>query len=309
MSDVEDRLRTLLRERAATPQDNPTRRAEVRSRITAIRRRRVAGTALGLVLVTVAGLLLLTRLPGRNESLPPAVPKPPYFTSFETTRVVGYSREEGTRSDTQHGMVILASPNEYRPYLLVAWCSRAGFIHVSTPVGTVGDVPCKIRVGDHYEGALPVSSAESDRLFVLSSIVPNVTVGPDGVGDRWALAVLSRNLPDRLPEGHHYVLDGRRGRAGGSFVFAVPRSQQLAGRAFSLIVECVEGVRLTFRTARGELAVVACTPDSAVGGGAIGVPVSTDAADRLGLRPGQRIRITVERSGRDTDQWGVAGQQ
>jgi hypothetical protein len=45
---------------------NPTRRMEVRSRIVAIRRRRIAGAALGLVLLAVGGLLALARLPGRS---------------------------------------------------------------------------------------------------------------------------------------------------------------------------------------------------------------------------------------------------
>jgi hypothetical protein len=91
-----------------------------------------------------------------------------------------------------------------------------------------------------------------------------------------------------------------RDRAGGSFVLVVPRSSA-SGGAFTFAVECVEGVQLRFRTARGDLAAVTCTPDAAIGG-AIWVPVSTDTADRLGLRPGQRVRIMVDRSGRDTDQ-------
>jgi hypothetical protein len=309
MSDVEDRLRSLLHNRVATPLDNPARRTEVRSRISTIRRRRVAGTALGLVLVAVAGLLVLVKLPGRNESLPAGVPKPPYFTEIGKPKVVGYLEKlDETSSDTGHGMTLLnTGRNQYRPYLVVAWCSRPGVIHLSVPVGPVGDVQCKTRVDDHFEGALAVTSADGDRLFVLGrNAAFTATVRADGAGDRWRLAVLRRDLPDQLPDrGSSFrpLVDGARDPDGGTFRFTVPRP---AGDsvAFAFMVECIEGVALTFSVPAGELATARCEPGALVSTTGQ-VLVQQETVARFGLRPGQTVLVTVRASGRDTDQWRV----
>ena len=313
MSDVEDRLRGLLRDRAATPRDNPARRAEVRSRITGMRRRRVAGAALGLILVTVAGLLALARLPGRNESLPAGVPKPsyvtaiaqpPYFTANGKPMVRGYwGLVDQTDSDSGHGMTLLGTGrNQYRRYLVVAWCSQPGRLHLSTPAVDVGGVPCRTGVGDHFEGALDVPAADAERLFVTGRGGDfTSSVRPEGVGGRWRLAVLQRDLPDRLPQSDTLpvLLEGSRNPNGGTFRLTVP-----AGSTFRIGVECVEGVVLTFRAPAGELAVARCelgAPVSIVGA----VAVTRETLTRLGLRPGQTVLVTVRRSGRDTDQWRV----
>jgi hypothetical protein len=309
MSDVEDRLRGLLHDRAATPHDNPARRAEVRSRITAMRRRRVAGAALGLVLVAVAGLLVLVKLPGRNESLPAGVPRPPYFTAIGKPRVIGYLELlDETNSDSGHEMTLLGgAANQYRPYLVVAWCSRPGVIHLSVPVGPVGDVRCKTRVDDHFEGALAVTSADGDRLFVVGrNGAFSATVRADGAGDRWRLAVLHRDLPDQLPDrGSSFrpLVDGARNPDGGTFRFTVPRPPR-DSVAFVFMAECVEGVALTFSVPAGELGTARCEPGALVSTDGL-VLVQQDVASRLGLRPGQTVLVTVRPSGRDTDQWRV----
>jgi hypothetical protein len=307
MNDIEDRLRIMLRDRVAAPPANPARRVQVRRRIAATRRR-TAGNAIALVVAAVAGLLIVTRLPIRTEPLPPGVPQPPpYFTTFGQANVVGYYWTAEATSDLPAGPVV-ATRDQFRPFLLVAWCSRAGVLRVSTSVDGVGDVRCGTRVGGHYEGALPVSSADGERLFVpagRSAEPPRVD--PDGVGDRWAVVVLRRGLPDRLPRlapGMRPPAQGPLTPDGTSFQVSALRTRTGDGRPLHIDVQCVEGVTLTFSGPSRVLATAHCEPDQYINGVySIEVPAKL-VRSQLDV-PRHPFIVTVRRSGRDTDQWRV----
>ena len=91
---IENELRDLLTARADSVRDNPSRGREVHARVGRIRRRRVAGAALVLVVVALAGALI-TRLPGRPQTLPAGVPAGPYFSDDGTSRAVPGYRGSG----------------------------------------------------------------------------------------------------------------------------------------------------------------------------------------------------------------------
>lgn len=306
---IEDELRTLLRSRVAAPPDNPARTAQVRSRITTTNRRRAVGGALALVLVALAGLAVL-RLPGTNESLPPGVPAPPYFDG-DRPAVPGYV--EAGNDLRPEGFAVFVGDEHYR-FLFVLRCARPESVTVRNAGG--GDpvaVPCRIRVGDHFEGAAPVTADRSRTLFALNDRV-NVRVERSAAGQP-DLHLLRARLPDRLTEsaGDGYLLDGARTPAGATvdLVPARPQSDEPpAGPAgFTLQVECVAGVRLTFTVPAGTLGTVTCDPFAEPADPvAVGVPLRVSAGDmrRLGLDYGRPVRLTVVRTGTETGQWRVS---
>jgi hypothetical protein len=106
-----------------------------------------------------------------------------------------------------------------------------------------------------------------------------------------------------------WLVDGRRTPGGATVDLVVPGLMADNAAVLLFTVECVPGVTVTFSVPRGELATGTCDPAAPspvqMSRGQLGVPVSRAVFDRLGLRTGQRVRLTVTRSGRDTDQWRV----
>jgi hypothetical protein len=190
----------------------------------------------------------------------------------------------------------------------VAWCLRAGVLRVSTPAGVVGDVRCGAWVGGHYEGALAVSSVDGERLFVPAERSADpVRVDPDGVGDRWAVVILRRGLPDRLPPlgaGMRPRVQGPRTPDGASFQVSALRLRMGDRRPLHIDVQCVEGVTLTFSGPSGVLATAHCEPDQYING-VYSIEVPADLVLPQLDVPRHGFIVTVRRSGRDTDQWRV----
>jgi hypothetical protein len=309
---IEDELRSLLTERAGTLPDNPTRSAEVRSRIAGIRRRRIAGAALGLVLLAVAGLAVL-RLPGPNESLPPGVPAPPYFDNFGRPVVPGYSIElVPTELTGPNDRLVPAGPGDFR-YLVVMRCAQPSGLTLRNLVNDRSiEVDCSQPVGDHFEGAAAIDSAAARLLLEEGPEASNVRFEPGGPGQQATL--LKSHDPDRLSRwsdpGSRPLAEGTRTQAGTTVPITVPPARA-GNAAMSLTTECVAGVRLDFSVPTGALGTADCDPTRTTAiwpdmlDGRVQVLVGSANLSRLGLRPGQRVPLTIRSVGRDTDQWRV----
>ena len=309
---IEDELRDLLTDRAASVPDNPTRLAEVRSRVRTIRRRRGAGAAaLVLVLLAVAGAVL-TRLPGRPDALPPAdrnVPAPPYFRG-EVPKVPGwvFDTVREVTGVTEDARIGYGGPRQQR-LLLVVRCPEAGSLVVRNIHGTSPTVPCHRRVGDHFEGATVVEAGEAATLFAESPTVDNTRYEPSGPG-RWIFGIVAAAAPDVLPPlpagSERPLVDGADhpdGAASVQFTVPPPRPGSDPGVGFGLSIDCALGVRLVLTVPGGQLASFVCdAAHGATQGGAGGVVTQSEMA-RLGLRVGDRVTLTVRSSGPNQDQW------
>lgn len=313
---IEDELRSLLTERAGGVPGNPTRSAEVRSRIGAVRRHRVAGAALGLVLLALVSLLVL-RLPGSNESLPPAVPAPPYFDAVGRPAVVGYSWLVGPRDLTGPlDDLGINGPGEFRA-LVVARCEQRGTLTVRNSAGPTAAVACTRRVGDHFEGITALTPSQLGDILEQHpprDLYPggyNVRYEPGSAGS-WVVAILTANDPDRLrpwsDPGSRALVEGSRYPDGTTVEITIPGVRGPEGYdALDLSVECVAGVRIAFSVPAGDLGVADCDPlrRNHMMDGRVGVGVARAELARLGLRVGQRVPLTIRSVGRDTDQWRV----
>jgi hypothetical protein len=315
---IEEELRSLLTERAEAVRDNPGRAVEVHTRIGVLRRRRVAGAALGLVLVVLAGLLV-ARFPRSNESLPPAapVPSPPYFDTPGLMTVPGYSplvlAAELHRALESY---VPAQPGDFR-YLVVVRCVRESeltFRHLAE--GPRLTVRCSHRVGDHYEGAAAFDAEAARTLLAERSgdrgVASNVAFEPGADGQKAGL--MMSNDPDRLrpwPDpGSQPLAEGTRTPDGTTVDITIPgyRGTRPDGSdALFLVAECVAGVRLDFSVPAGGLGTADCDPlaPNRMDRGRVMVRVTREELDRLGLRTGQRVPLTIRSVGRDTDQWRV----
>jgi hypothetical protein len=298
---IEDELRSLLTERAGGVPDNPTRSAEIHSRIRTFRRRRIAGAALSLVLVVLASVLVV-RWPGSNESLPPAVPAPPYFTA---AGVPGYSSLAApVELDRAFDRLLTTEPGDFR-YLVVARCVRVGKLTVRNLVtGRSLEVSCERPVSDHFEGAAGFDAAAAEALLAQGSDAGNVRFEPGADGQE--VAVLMSNAPDRLrPDpGYRPLAAGKDA----TVEITIPGVRGPQGYdALDLSIECVAGVRIAFSVPAGPLGTADCDPlrRNHMVGGRVSVGVSRAELDRLRLRTGQRVPLTIRSVGRDTDQWRV----
>ena len=315
---IEEELRSLLTERADAVPDNPIRSAEVRSRIGVLRRRRVAGAAFGLVLVVLAGLLVI-RFPGSNESLPPGVPAPPYFDDIGRPAVPGYEFHSPWELDGPHEDLLTLPARDGFRSLIVARCERSGSVLVRNLAGPRFEVDCARRVGDGFEGATQLTPEQTQALAVSGppALYPsgfNVAMEPRSQG-RWLVAVLLANAPDRLPPhtdaGSRLLAEGTRTRAGTTVEITVPPARVPdAGErieiAMGFVTECVAGVRLTFAVPTGGLGTADCDPlGKEMTSGRVGTDVTKQQLAALGLRPGDRVALTIRSVGRDTDQWRV----
>jgi hypothetical protein len=307
---IEEELRSLLTERAEAVPDNPTRSAEVRSRIGTLRRRRVAGVAAGLVLVALASLLVI-RFPGSNESLPPGVPAPPYFDDLGRVRQLpGFQPEVvGRPLDGPTPVMHYSAANRFHEVLLLAWCERPGDLTVRNPTsGSTEVVRCRIPVGGHHEGALllpperarPLGESGRDQ-------VENIVVEPGSAG-RWYFGIAEATLPTRLTTGVGEVLaEGPRTPRGTTVSVTVPVEPPgpdvPPGFGFSVSAECVEGVELAVSIRGAELGTISCRRD--VDPPPPGFQVSEARLQELGIRRGDRVPLTIRSVGRDSDQWRV----
>ena len=310
---IEDELRSLLRSRVAAPPDDPARIASVHARITRTRRLRAAGGAFALVLLALASLFVL-RLPGTNESLPPGAPKPPFFKENGQVRtdLPRFSENgglSGFRSGTFTWQYDGAEDNFAN--LLAVRCEAYGDLSIVSAMRTV-TVPCRTEVGGHYEGAVELPAGEGTWLFGLPSAPSVVTVSTSSPG-LWTLAVVEARAPVRLVDdvggNSPHLFDGRRARDGETRDVRVWSGQRDTappefGVGFPVIVDCVAGVRLTFRVPQGELGTAFCDPDT-MEHGSVNFSVPEETMRRLGLRYDQQVRLTVVRSGTETDQWRV----
>jgi hypothetical protein len=307
---IENELRSLLTDRAATVRDNPARVAEVRSRVRTIRRRRGVGAALVLVLLAVAGAVL-TQLPGRPDALPPAerkVPAPPYFRG-EVPKVPGYSFTAVRPISGPEDIFLLASPPPPVRQLIVVRCPRPGSLVVRNTDGATKTVPCDRRVADHAEGATMLDPGEGDRLFAESSVPTNVRLEPTGPGN-WIVAILDAPAPDELPplgsEPERPVVNGVDHPDGKATVtFTVPRppanSDPLYG--FSINLECLQGVRLELTLPGGALPTLGCDAEHGLTRGQLGVEITKAEMARRGLRVGDRATLSIRSVGPRRDQW------
>lgn len=305
---IEDELRTLLTERAGDVPDNPTRREEVRSRIAVTRRRRVAGAAIGLLLVALAGFLV-TRLPSPNESLPPGVPAPPWFNDDgRVRRLPGFlpmviDRQVDGTAEALH----LEDPGTFFEYLLLVWCERPGEMVVRNPTsGSEAVVACRTPVGEHHEGALLLPPEQAEPLWRLSPEANNLTLVAGSPG-RWYFTLARSTLPIRLAAASsvRWLAEGPRTPEGTTVQITVPTDPPgpdvPPDYGVDFRAECVEGVDLTFDVPGGQLGSISCRSDNEVP--ALTVPASRLA--ELGLRRGDRVPLTIRSTGRQTDQWRV----
>jgi hypothetical protein len=302
MTQIEDAVRTLLAERVTAGPDNPERVAAVHDRVGGIRRRRAAGLAAGLAAVAAVGVLgtgpvsRLVRTDPRPAALPAA---PPFFdpTGSEPA-VAGYETiAAGLLNGQPRRFWALLAPDG-RPYLLVVHCAEAGTLTVTGVNGAVRRVPCFTRVGDGYEGAVSLTGVEGTVLLqgfgqVNATVGWNLSAEPSSPGV-WAFGVLAAGEPNWLPQADVEGPSRYRGweqPATGTFTVTPAHGQ------VSWTAACVDGVMLTFRTAAGALLDKAgCT-----GSIDFHFPLAEVAGpDAPADRP---VRITVEKAGRDTNQW------
>lgn len=307
---IEDELRALLTDRAGEVPDNPARVAEVRSRVRRTKRRRTTGTALGLVLLALAGFGL-TRLPGSPDALPTGVPPGPWFTqNGKLEPIPGWNPDDlVVRLTGPERRFAPVAVNRPLRRLVLVRCTEPGPLDVRNlaPGGPGLRVECSRPAGDRFEGAAVVEPEVAVRLWALTPGPENVEYVPGSTGE-WQLAVLDAIAPDRLPPWEspdRLLLDGATDPAGGTVTVTIPtyRIALGLGSHFTVQAECVEGVRLTLTARGGTLGEVRCDQDGGLQRGFVSSIVQKGTLDRLGLRPGDRVSLTVRSTGRQTDQW------
>jgi hypothetical protein len=299
---IEDELRSLLTERAGeVTDDNAARVAQVHDRIGGIRRRRTVATTLALVLVVAAGLLL-TRLPGKPDALPTGAPAGPYFGADGRATAPGFRGEQYFTFTGDATWSVLA---RNLPVVVVARCDRRGDLslrNVSAPA-VRRQLSCRVPAGDHYEGALPLTADEAQKLLAGSGA--NVSVRPSSGGD-WTVAVLYPKYPDSIDRSSvRDVFSGFDHPRGGTFRQLIPSFDE--ARAFSITVVCVRDVQLEFRVSGRLLTTVTCDEDAdVIAPGLLGVLITDRTATAAGLVPRQTVTLEVRSTGRQTGQWAVA---
>ena len=310
---IEDELRELLTDRAASVPDNPARLAEVRSRVRTIRRRRGAGAALALVLLAVAGAVL-TRLPGRPDALPPAdrnVPAPPYFRRRGTAAVPGYActavRHVQRRPRTA---AWLASPPPAAAQLIVVRCPAPGSLGCAQHrPGAAGPFRATAGSRDHTRAHTLLDPARATGCS-RSPGREQRPVEPSGPGD-WIVGVL-----DRAPRTS--CRPWRPSRSGRCSTASTTRTGRHASRS-----PCRRRRRIPTRrtgssmqprvsrrgAARAHHARRApgrpwsCDAEHGLTRGRLGVEITKAEMARRGLRVGDRVTLTIRSSGPNRDQW------
>jgi hypothetical protein len=277
----------------------------VHARIGGIRRRRAAGAAMALVLVALAGFAL-TRLPGRPETLPAGSPAGPYFGDDGSSRAVeGYRGNAYFTFQGDAGWSVAGSFPGVR-HVLVARCADRGDLRLANRVAAGPELVlrCRMPVGDHYEGALPIDRATYTRLLAEPPVDgPNISVRP-GTPGHWTVGMLEQLFPDAMTAAdvEGTLLNGFGAPSGGRIPVTVPSDLTLT-RALGVTLLCGRGVRLEF-TVDGHPAGVATCDDAHVDGlGLVSYAIRDPLLQQLGLRPG-RISLGV-RPVAPTDQWAI----
>jgi hypothetical protein len=300
---IEDELRSLLADRAGSVPANPTRTAQVHARVRTTRRRRTAGTALGLVLLALAGLAL-ARLPGHPDAAPSySVPPGPWLTADGGVNLPGYVVQSRQASQGDPVEATLTAGRVPVRLLVLVRCDRPGDLVVRNtgPDGPVYRLACSVPGRRGSEGMLELGPDEAARLLALSRAATTVRFEPGSAG-RWDLLLLKAVGPDRLgPAEVPVLLEGANHPEGGTVTTTLP-----AG-GLELAAECVRGVRLTLTVPGGTLAEIVCDENHRMTEGRADQPVPAATVDRLGLRPGQQVELTVRSTGLRTGQWRLLG--
>lgn len=298
----ENSLRELLAARAATVSDNPARLREVHGRITGIRRRRTAGTALALVLLALAGALL-TRLPGRPETLPAGVPAGPYFGDDGDSRTVPGYRGSGYFAFDGDAVWSYAVPVPGLPKVIVVGCENRGDLTLRG-LGDDRRISCRVPAGDHYEGALPLPLPvrPSGPLYASNASI-DVHVEP-GTPGRWHVGVLQPLFLDRLTANDLRGL--LSGYEPGSIDLIVPSTFQQS-RTLVVTAECVRGVQLEIRISGRPAGTLDCVERNVVFGGLVQMKIGDPVVTQLGLRPLQHVLIEFRQVAGPPKQWGIVG--
>lgn len=255
------------------------------------------------MLIVAAGVLV-TRLPGKPETLPAGSPPGPYFADDGTSKSVrGYSGEHYFTFTDRRTWGVVSRPV---PVTVAARCDRPGDLTLSAESAggvTPPDVrlSCRVPVGDHFEGALPLTALQ--RFGGLVDVVPGLGSGS------WTVGLLTPLYPDRFDPAQltTKLINGLGHPAGGSFRVTIPGTVPQA-HGFGVDVLCIRDVRLEFLVSGRLLTTVNCTDDAkVVSPGYIGVLVPERTLTGLGLRPRQVVMMEVRSTGRQTDQWSVIG--
>jgi hypothetical protein len=295
---IEDELRDLLTDRAASVPDNPTRTREVHARVGRIRRRRVAGAALVLVLVALAGALL-TRLPGRPETLPAGVPAGPYFSDDGTSRAVPGYRGSGYFTFGGDAVWSYNAPFPMLPVVIMVGCESRGDLTLRG-LGDDRRISCRVPVGDHYEGAL-LLPARFVGVLSKADVPVDVRVQPDSPG-RWHVGVLQPLLPDRLTaDDLRGVLSGYEP---GRIDMFVP-SYFGQSRTLAVFAECVRGVKLEIRISGRPAGTLDCADRNVNDDGLVEHQIGEPDVTRLGLRPLQHILVDFRQVAGPPKQWAI----
>jgi hypothetical protein len=298
---IEDELRTMFTSRSDEVPDNPTRVAQVHGRIGGIRRRRAAATTLALVLIVAAGVLF-TRLPGKPQTLPTGSPAGPYFGDSGSDNVPGYRGQQffTFTGDAAWSATVLDTAD----VVVVARCDRPGDLTLrNVSSSDERRLSCRVPVGDHFEGALPVENNRDHGLLATTPSGANVTVRPGSTGS-WTVGLLEPLYPAHLtePELKSALLSGYDGRR---LTLTVP-GNLAETHALVLAIVCVREVRLEFMVSGRTLATVACTDEANPAPiGQVTVLVPDGALAALGLRPLEKVTVDVRSTGRQTDEWAV----
>ena len=317
---IEDDLKAMMTDRVTAAPTNPRRPTQLRRRIRSHRRRVAGGGVLGLIVVLGTGAAL-TRLPGPATPLPAAskpatdFPPGPYFVDPVSARAVGYTSDADLRLDGPTN-VSLPIRNVQYTQVIVVRCPQAGNLTVRN-LGAGGPrvaVACRDRQGDHFEGSLVLPEELIPRLYApVPRSADNVRLEP-GTAGSWTVGLLVANATEPLPPwtgSKPPLLEGWADGAAREFGVTIPRPAGEQG--LRLWIDCVAGVQLQLTIGDAAFATANCdptvtSPDGRGGlmhAGRVLVSVPATDLDRLDLRAGSDVTITVRSTGRQTDQWRI----
>lgn len=297
---IENSLRETLAARAGTVIDNPGRVGDVHARISGIRRRRTAGAALVLVLLALVGALL-TRLPGRPETLPAGVPAGPYFgdegIAAQRPTLPGYRSNQTfpiARGDRPHMAAVVDTRTG--PNVMVARCAQPGSLTVRTEHGE-STLRCRVPVGHHYEGAL----LTTPQLLTNGVLEADLLAGTDS---DWVVSLQAPLFPDRLTptEVRRSLLNGLKTPTGGRIVLTVSSDISLS-HVVPGAAACVRDVHLELTIAGRPAGDVLCDDASADAYGIVSFGIGDPVVQSL--RPGERVTLEVRQVGGPPGQWAI----